>query len=414
MLLVLALTVRAEGDELGNFEWKGELGMETRIFKSDHLAATRDANLALIGRIEMDRRLSASRQRLRLFGRLDPTDSGRNLPIIEEAWAEYRWSQFKVRAGFDLVNWSATEAFHPADVINSRNLDSDLESFEKLGEPMLMLSQDIPAGELIMWYLPIFIEPIFPSERSRLSPLPPGLRAGDAIWVSRDGLIDDDHFAHQWAIRFSQSRGPVDFDLHALQHIDRHQPVLRPDPQDPTTLRPIYLPVTQVGGTVQAVLADWLAKMEWAWRGFKSLTDPNSPFGRVTQPDHVQVAFGLEYNLAHDSGAVSTFVLEGQTLAGVDESERAALHPFQRDLLVGYRHAFNDPADKELRASLIFDVERRGELLFNLGYGQRLSDTLSLRAGLRLFHAPQEGQIVVGLERFDPDDYAYLSLIYRL
>lgn len=418
-LLLLVLAIAAQGEEGGGFEWKGEAGLETRLFRPDHHAVTTDANLALAGRVEMDHRLSNTRERLRLFGRLDVTDNGRNLFDIQEAWAEYRWPMLEIRAGFDMLNWSATEAFHPADVINSRYLDSDIENPEKLGEPMLRLSLKIPAGELSAWYLPMFIAPIFPSKHSRQNPLDPGWRFEQPRWVDRNGQVSGGNFAHQWVVRLSQSRGPVDFDLHAIQYIDRQQPLYVADPTN-KTVRPIYLPVTQIGGTMQAVLESWVVKLEWARRHFQSLGKQALQDLNVSADDevytvdrdHTQVAFGLEYNLAHDSGAVSTFVLEGQALSGVDKATRYDLQLFQRDLLVGYRYQFNDAAGSEFRSSFIFDVERPGERLFNLNYARRLTDTLGLRAGLRLFQAKQQGRTVEGLERFDKSDQVYLNLIY--
>ena len=77
------------------------------------------------------------KQKARLYGRIDQQDSGRTVLVVEELWLEWKTSDLRVRVGADLLNWSATEAFHPADIMNARNLDSDVESYEKVGEPMV-------------------------------------------------------------------------------------------------------------------------------------------------------------------------------------------------------------------------------------------------------------------------------------
>ena len=94
-----------------------------------------------------------------------------------------------------------------------------------------------------------------------------------------------------------------------------------------------------------------------------------------------------------------------------NRSQRAQLSLFQRDLLFGYRFAFNDAYSKELFVSVIFDIERREEYLANLSYGQRLSDFYSLRMGLRFTHAPQKGATATGLETLDDANQIYFNLI---
>lgn len=412
VLVAAAFLLVAGGDVLkaDGWTWKGELGLESRGFEDDGESLTEDYGLGLAGRFEADRRQGRFRAHVRLFGRADAFDSGRDAAFVEQAWIEYRRGRCRGRAGAEMWNVSATEAFHPADVLNSRNLDSDLESFEKLGEPVLGVRCRVPAGELSVSYLPVHVDPKFPSRRSRLSLAPPGWRVEDALWVDRDGGVDGDDFSHQWSVGLQQSRGPVDFDVHVVRHSDRSQPVVLAD-AGRQSVQPVFLPVTQVGGTVQAVLSSWVLKLEWAHRSFGALDQ--GPWGRLEQPDHWQVAWGLEYSRSLATGATGTAVLEGQTFTGVSEAERARLGSFQNDLLVGYRHDFNDVQGRQLRASLTWDVERSHEIFFSFVYSQRLSDVLSLETGLRIFDAPAKGPSPVGLERLDGADELRLKLIRR-
>lgn len=389
---------------------KGEIGTEVRVFENDHDPETEDHALALTGQLELDRRQGAFRQRARLFARTDLVDSERDLVIVEEAWVEYRQPRFQLRLGVELFNWSATEAFHPADVLNSRNLDSDPENFEKIGEPIAGLYLPVPHGELSLFYLPMRIEPELPSSRSRLNPAPSGWRFEEPIWGDWDGSADRGDFAEQWGVRWLQSRGPVDFDFHYLRHNDRRQPVFIPSAER-KTLQPVYLPVEQIGGTLQAVVARSLLKLEWAHRDFTALESALVPSGSIDQPDHWQVAWGFEYGYSYVGGGTSTWILEGQLISGVSEVERANLDLFQKDLLVGYRHDFNDMMGRRLDASLIFDLERGGETLFSLTFAQRFSDTWSARVGMRLIDAPAGTGVPIGLQRLDGDNELRLGVV---
>ena len=87
----------------------------------------------------------------------------------------------------DLARTMATEAFHPADVLNSRNLDSDLENFEKVGEPMLAVQYRFGSGSISAYYLPAYVPNRESSPGSRLSFVPAGIVLADTIQLDRNG-----------------------------------------------------------------------------------------------------------------------------------------------------------------------------------------------------------------------------------
>ena len=108
---------------------------------------------------------------MRVYGRIDHYDRRRSTAGpgrgLRAGWAA---NGCACASALDIVNWTATEAFHPADVINARNLDSDLENLEKLGEPMVALQLG-PFEETIAVAAvhALRSKPLFPSPRSRLS-----------------------------------------------------------------------------------------------------------------------------------------------------------------------------------------------------------------------------------------------------
>ncbi len=405
-------------------QWRsqGEVSVESRVFSDDGDAATRDdnaslvplrGNLALFARLEISWRQGPWRLAFRAFGRADHADDERSLTAIEEAWVDYRRGVWELRFGAQMLDWTATEAFHPADTINSRNLDSDLERPEKLGELMLSVRRRLGSGSVTAYWLPRYQAPVFPSRRSRLAFVPPEVEVGGALWIEDDGMVAPDSFGHQWGLRLTRNLGSADLGLHVLRHQDRQQPVFRFDAEG--RLRPLYLPVLEVGGTWLQVAGAWVLKIEFSHRDFDNPALPvdlgDSTAVAVSRLDHSQLAVGIEWGWTYSSGADATLLWEAQSVLGVDAAERSQLAVFQRDALIGYRHSWNDVRGRVLLATIIFDLEREHELLFNLRYQQRLSDTWSVETGLRRIDAPVKGHPPGGIEGGEHDSPRGLELL---
>jgi hypothetical protein len=364
---------------------RGAVSLETRAFEPDDLARTEDYGLALTTQLEVKIRSSPWRVALRGFARLDALDETRNILVLEEANVAYSFGPLRLTVGSQILNWSTTEAFHPSDIVNSRNFDSDLANPDKLGEPMVEIRVRLLKGSLSAYYMPARIGPHLAPATSRQSFLPPGAELGSTLWLDRDGKPSDAFLAHQAALRLSQTLGSADISLHVVDHNDRSQPTYTLDPAD-GTLRPTYHTVTQVGLTYVQVTGSVLFKLEAAMRIFRAPDLTTAP--EVTpQRSHEQLAAGLEYTWTTRAGHQATFIAEGQAV--VQGREIAArLQPFQGDLLVGYRHFFNDVQGRDLLVLFIADAERPSEYVASAQYGQRLSDQWSIGAvvrGARLF-----------------------------
>jgi hypothetical protein len=392
---------------------QGEARIESRVFRSDNASETIDANLGFFGRFDARFRQNGWAAALRVVGRLDFVDEDRSVVFDEEAWIGRRQGNFDLRVGSRMLNWSATEAFHPADIMNSRNLDSDIERPEKLGEPMVSLTYRFPRGTFAVFLMPYRRSPLFPSPASRMNPAPPGWGFENPVWVESDGTASRSSWSRQGGLRVTKNLGPADLALHVVSHHDRFQPLLvaRPDRE---TLIPIYLPVVDTGATYLHVIDAWVVKAEFNHRNFDN---PDLPFEVATghqvdvrRPDHSQLALGFEWGWTLAGGADATVFAEAQAILGVDRETRAQLSIFQRDVLIGYRHSFNDAQGREFYASLIFEVERSRELLLNLRYRQRLSNTWAIEAGLRIFDAPQKNVFPQGLELYENSSHFLINL----
>jgi hypothetical protein len=374
----------------------GELALEPRAFLSDDNPATKDYGIAFYGRLELRHRHGPFEEKVHVFGRQDALDRGRSIVAVQEALLQLRAGPLRVRVGCDVLNWTATEAFHPADVINARNLDSDMANFEKIGEPLLSIQlTPFEGASLTVIAMPAYMKTLFPPASSRLN-FTPGLNLqGERALVDRKGKFTEDDFGPQGAVVLQQTLGSADVSLHLLEHMDKLQPWLGVDTMRAVVL-PVFETVRQVGGTYQQVIGSLIIKLEAAYRWFLApktqqryvaLRDPSDPSlrGDFPKQDHGIVALGLEYGLSHGSSGDSTLLVEAQAVLRDDELMRRALSPFQRDVLVGYRFSWNDTDSREAYFGGVFDLEHAGEALIDLSYRQRIGETWSARIAARFF-----------------------------
>ena len=413
-LPILAATV-ARGDEAES-TWtnRGELGLEARAFPEDADPVTIDRGLGMFGRLEVDHRHGRFGEKGRGFGRLDAFDRERTTLVAEELWAQVQGERFRLRLGMDVVNWTALEAFHPVDVVNARNLDSDLENLEKIGEPMAALQvQPFENTSVTAMFMPVYMKTLFPSPRSRLNFGPPGTDLRNARrLLDRNGALTDSDFGPQGAVQVRQVVRSADLTLHFLEHMDRLEPIVLVDPMT-GNIGLLFQTVRQVGGSYQQVFGPLVAKLEGAYRWF---APPNAStvaqIGLLPNLTHGIVAGGLEYGHAHANGSQSTFLLEGETVLGLTEAERRALTPFQRDVFVGIRFARNDEAGREAVLATIVDLDHWGEYLVTAAYRQRIGETWTINLGLRIYQAPAVPPLqATGLALLRNGDHVRFSLI---
>ena len=373
----------------------GDVSLTSRVFTPDDDPSTDDWGVTTDARLEFKAKQAGGfRQELRVLGRAAAVDESRSDLILEEFWAGWRGDWLDVLVGARLINWSATEAFHPADIINSRNLDSDIENAEKIGEPMASVRARLWQGGLTAFFMPLRLAPRLPGPRSRLN-FSQGQPLGKTLWSNRDEGIDDGPWTSQWAARFDQTFAGLDLALHYVDHQDRHQPAIILEPNS-GRIHPVYRRVKRYGGTAAQVLGEWILKAEVDHRRFDALD--MGPQYQVLNPgaaDHTAVAFGLEWGWGYSSGSEGTVLLEGQwMIADASADELETLGPFQRDILLGYRHALNDVEGTELLVGVIIDTQRPDECIANVTFTRRINDQWSLDSGLRIMNAPESKSLL--------------------
>ncbi len=411
-LTLIIVSFYASGARLSN---KNELTLEGRLFDDDQQAFTEDNNFSLFLRSALTYSRSGFKSRFRAYGRAGLVDQERNIAVIEDAWLAYKFESWYLKVGAEVQNWTATEAFHPADIINSQNLDSNLENPEKLGEPIISAEHRVGTGKLSLFILPYQMETVYGPDSSRLSGLGENTEIGDALWFDGKTLEEAAVSAEQWGIRFTQTLGGADFALHYLEHYDRLQPLFLSASSNPNMPRPVYFKSQNAGLTYAHVIDAAVLKLEYNYKDFVEQEEPvfNAALGgnlALSQADHSQLALGLEYNIFHDSGTETALYLEGQGIFGVDDEVAQTLSVFQKDVFIGVRHALNDVMGREIFAFVIVDAEDTSDYMYNFRYQQRLSDIVTLQLGLRIVESGQRANSLLGLHAIERSDHVFINL----
>lgn len=413
-LILLCFTFSSFGEVTS----KGDLTIESRVFTDDDNDTTIDENYGLASRLQATHSHGDFEEKFSIFSRVDRKDSSRSIFIIEELHWSYYKDAWSITIGHQILNWSATEAFHPADAINSRNYDSNIENAEKFGEPMVNLKWEASFGTLSFYFFPYTQNVNLPADSNRLGfQSSQGLVVNEPIWVDADGERVDDNFIPQYGAKFDFTVKSADISLYALNMNDRFIFGRLVDTffGSPTGATLLYLPLRQYGFTVQAVMDAWVFKIETAYKDFINpdlkFSYTPSIYDEIEKEDHSQIAWGIEYGWAHKDGKESTVILEGQQIFGVEDDIAATYNIFQNDVLLGYRFAFNDINSKELFFSVITDLERKNENLFSASYQQRLTDVWTIKSGLRYIHAPKKGLTASNLENLHKANQFYLNLV---
>jgi hypothetical protein len=281
-------------------------------------------------------------------------------------WVKDKW---EVRAGVSRVFWGVTESQHLVDVINQTDLVENLDGEDKLGQPMLRLTRIVENGAVDFFVLPYFRERTFPGINGRLR-TPLVIDTDNPLFQSSD---QEKHV--DWAIRWNQTFGNVDFALSWFQGTSR-DPVLLPNAAG-TALQPFYAQMKQAGLELQYTGEEWLWKLEAIHR--KSLGQSYSA-----------AVGGFEYTFvginesAIDLGLIAEYHFDSRDLL--------ATSPFQNDLFIGVRFAFNDAESTEILAGGIFDLDYSTKT-FRIEASRRFGDS---------YKVTLEGQAFVDVDPRDP------------
>ena len=321
------------------------------------------------------------------MARLDSSDEQRQHVDLRELHWLHAAPTWDLLIGVGKVFWGVTEGRNLVDVINQTDRVEDLDGDDKLGQPMVRLALIQDWGTLTFFALPYFRERVFRGEKGRL-------RAGlviDADNPQFESSLEEWH--PDFAARWSQALGDWDVAVGFFRGTSR-APRFALDFRDdgPPRLTPIYDQIDQASLELQWTVEAWLWKLE--------------AISRWGHDEHFGAAVaGFEYSFfslfdtALDLGIVAEYLYDGRGAA-------APRTPFDNDLFVGGRLAFNDVGSTSILAGAIVD-DKTGATLVTVEASRRLGDRWTIEIeSLSFLGVPPTG-LLYDVQR---DDYVQVRL----
>lgn len=392
--LAAAVASPASALQAQRVEFTGEIGFETRFFPQAPLyLGQEDARLSPSIRFEPEVVYEWGDGTWRFtttgFLRLDAHDGRRTHVDLRELGLLYLGDRVTGFAGVGKVFWGVTEVNHLVDIINQTDAVEDIDSEDKLGQPMASVTLEGSWGYLDFIYLPRFRERTFPGSDARLrGPVP---ISSEASFESSAGAWHQD-FALRWARPFGAFDVGTSF-FRGTSREPRFQ--LETDAENSPFLRTHYDVIDQVGVDLQWTGNATLLKFEGITRG---------GYGNR----FVAATGGIEYTLYQvfsgnsDLGLLAEVMVDGR-------NADAPPAVFDNDMFVGFRWALNDVHDTSVLGGPVIDYET-GEVLALVEAERRLGDDWRFAVEARLFantadNAPtrglrRDGFLAVRLSRF--------------
>lgn len=315
-----------------------------------------------------------------LFGRLDQYDNRRtHFDIRELYWQKVKGStEFSI--GLKKVFWGVTESSHLVDIINQTDVVESFDGEEKLGQPMVHVSQFTNFGILDFFYLPYFRKPTYPGQEGRLrTPF----------------VLDSDEFnfhngRSEWypsfAARYSNSVGPFDLGLSYFHGIGR-EPIVA----DLTTFNPQFAQINQIGFDIQATTGPVL----WKYESILRQNDILDMFALVAGFEYT---FGNVFNTGADVGIVAEYLY--------DDRDELAFNSLQNDVFTGVRLGFNDIQSTDFLFGTIVDLEHSTKLISVEG-SRRVGNSWKVELEARLFRDVDQVEL---LYFFRQDSFAKATI----
>lgn len=343
-----------------------DLGLQSRAYRQRGLFGQSRFQPSFSARLEYQASWNDDRSTFKAvpFVRVDAEDDERTHADLREFYYTRVGPDWELHVGARQIFWGVTEFNHLVDIVNQTDLVEDIDTEEKLGQPMVQLSLVRDWGIVDLFLLTGFRERTFPGDDGRLR-LPVEVDTDDAWYASGAGRNRIDG-----AVRWSHHLGPLSLGIHHFSGTSRDPRFTPVADGGGVMLRPAYHVIDQTGIDAQAIFGDWAWKLEALTR-----SGDGDRYHAVTA--------GFERTLVgvlgtrSDLGVVVEYMYDQR-----DELAHNTL--FEHDLAVGARWRANDLADTTALLGVIQDV-RTDEYLVSLEASRRLGESWQMSLEARLF-----------------------------
>ena len=298
------------------------------------------------------------------FFRLDSGDKERTHIDIRELTYLWLKEDFELRIGVRKVFWGVTEFVHLVDIINQTDLVENIDTEDKLGQPMTNFSVSRDWGTIDVFWMPFFRERTFPGTGGRMR---------GAI------IVDDDQSKYEssaeqwhsdWALRYSHSFDDFDIGISQFMGTNREPTLLDGTDSSGNSIKiPNYEQINQTSLDATYVIGEWLWKLESLYRSGQG------------NENYFAWAGGFEYTLVGLLESNMDLGFVGELL--YDDREDNAITAFENDIAGGLRLTVNDAASSEALFGWIQDVDTSARLFF-LEASRRLGSNWLLNLEMRL------------------------------
>ena len=390
----------------------GHISIDQRFFDNDGVENTNDRGFAVSTNLRSNMSWMGVDFSGNVLGRVDDQDPTRNIFILQEAMLRYKIGTWEIFGGAEKFNLGSLEVFKPADNLNARNFDSDVENTEKFGELTYGLKKNFSWGDVNLFGLPGREVHYIPGANSRL---------GVGIDVQEIEYIKNDN-REKFGLIVNYFGDLGDFSLFYLNHLDKKLPIFGfrnyipcGCSTDLDRITPVYYETKEYGATASMVFSDLIFKLEVVSRKYDSRVDILTINGLLERPDnHTDAAVGIEYTQNLESGMEIRYLAEYAKVFGVDENVARKRFVFQNDLYLGAHFTLNDPMDTKFNIGGVIDLSGKSEGLYFVSFDRRLDPNWRIKTGLRYIDAKSTGIYPQGLEIFEDDHQAYLNLSYYI
>ena len=390
-----------------HFDSGGEAGLVTHQFSPDQDDHTLDQGHGGFAKLEI--KGYKGRYRLRIKGIVAkvPPLKEYDRAYFEQAYLSYQKHSSKFLVGAQVLNWTTTEAFHPADLVNARVLSAELDRPERFGEPMAYYQWSSGDIAFETFFMPTKVASLIPDGTSRISPLPSGTPLLAPLFIGADGKPHQTSFAPQWGGSTRVTFRNVDLRAFYLNHFDRTQPAFYPSA---TGVTPVYFKAQSFGFTAQGVLEPVVYKIEWAYRSFGTKESPDLP-GLSPHPAHSSLALGFDYPLSSEMDHDLTLLLEGSHMTGLSQEQKSALNPFEHDLLLGIRYQSHTENAPQAVLVLVKDYQESDQWALRADLSRNFGDQWRGQIQWKVIDAPPPSQqLATGLQAFHKANQLILQL----
>ncbi len=299
------------------------------------------------------------------FLRLDSGDRERTHFDIRELTYLWLKEDFELRIGVRKVFWGTTETIHLVDIINQTDLVENVDTEDKLGQPMANLSFSRDWGTVDIFWMPFFRERTFAGTGGRLR----GATVIDEDRTQYESAAEEWH--SDWAFRYSHTFGDLDLGLSQFVGTNRDPTLLDGTDSNGNAIKiPKYEQIKQTSFDASYVIGDWLWKLESLYRTGQG------------NDDYFAWAGGFEYTFVGVLGSNMDLGAIGEWM--FDTREEEATTAFENDIATGLRLALNDAASTEALLGWVQDLNSSARFLF-LEASRRFGDNWLLTAELRTF-----------------------------